>query len=86
MQNITAGLLKLGYQVRCSVLKACDYGDPQGRPRVIMMIAKNNVPMPSFPAKTHGTDPDLWPYVTVKDALSRINSDAALPNMEGKVS
>ena len=86
LQSIAAGLIKLGYQVRCTVLEAHDYGDPQGRPRVIMMIAKNNVPMPLFPTKTHGTGPDLSPFVTVKDALSRISSDSSLPNLEGKVS
>ena len=86
LQSIAAGLIKLGYQVRCTVLEAHDYGDPQGRPRVIMMIAKNNVPMPLFPTKTHGTGPDLSPFVTAKDALSRISSDSSLPNLEGKVS
>ena len=29
LKQLSIGLLKLGYQLRCSVLKACDYGDPQ---------------------------------------------------------
>ena len=29
LKKLSIGLLKLGYQIRCSVLKACDYGDPQ---------------------------------------------------------
>lgn len=41
--------------------------------------------MPQFPAKTHGPGPNhLWPYVTVKDALSRVADNDSLPNMEGR--
>lgn len=71
----------MGYQVRCSVLHACDYGDPQKRPRFFMFVAKNNVPIPSFPSVTHGSGPQLWPYVTIKDAFSRIKNDSTLLNV-----
>jgi DNA (cytosine-5)-methyltransferase 1 len=81
--NMTKEIMKLGYQVRCTVLHACDYGDPQRRPRVFMFVAKNNVPLPSVPPVTHGTRP-LWPYVTVKCALSQVENDNSLPNMEGR--
>ena len=43
LKNIAKDLMKLGYQVRCTVLKACEYGDPQSRPRFFMFISKNNV-------------------------------------------
>lgn len=105
LKRIAMGLMKLGYQIRCTCLRACDYGDPQVRndycrrssfktlysltvdqirPRFFMFIAKNFVPMPSFPAKTHG--PQNWNFVTVKEALCLVkNSDALLlHNMEGR--
>jgi len=86
LKNIAKELLKLGYQVRSTVLKACDYGDPQKRPRVIMLISKNSVPLPSIPAPTHGNETNLWPYTTVKEVLSRVKDDDSLPNMEGRTS
>lgn len=69
--------------MRCTVLHARDYGDPQLRPRFFMFVSKNFVPLPSIPPKTHGKDdPRLWPFVTVKDALSRIKLGDSWPNME----
>ena len=85
LKNITKKLIQLGYQVRCTVLKACDYGDPQGRPRFFMFISRNNIPMPSIPAPTHGDGSHLWPFVTTKEALDRVNNDT-LPNMQGRTS
>ena len=82
LKNITKRLMQLGYQVRCTVLKACDYGDPQKRPRFFMFISKNNIPMPSIPAPTHGDASHLWPFVTTKEALDRVND--SLPNIQGR--
>jgi len=31
LKTISMGLIKLGYQIRCTCLRACDYGDPQVR-------------------------------------------------------
>ena len=84
LKNITKRLMQLGYQVRCTVLKACDYGDPQKRPRFFMFISRRHIPMPSIPAPTHGDAPHLWSYVTVKEALGRVND--TLPNMQGRTS
>jgi len=84
LKNITKKLMQLGYQVRCTVLKACDYGDPQGRPRFFMFISRNNIPMPSIPARTHGDAPHLWPFVTTKEALEQVND--SLPNIQGRTS
>ena len=84
---ITAEIMKLGYQVQCTVLRACDYGDPQKRPRFFMFIAKNNVPIPLIPSVSHGDGIDQPPYVTVKDAFSQIqvrNYSPSLSNMEGR--
>ena len=76
--------MQLGYQVRCTVLKACDYGDPQKRPRFFMFISRNNIPLPSIPAPTHGDSAHLWPYVTTKETLDQVND--SLPNMQGRTS
>ena len=84
LHTITAEIIKLGYQVQCTVLRACDYGDPQSRPRFFMLIAKNNVPLPLIPSATHGDDLDKSPYVTVKDALFQVENDNTLSNMEGR--
>jgi site-specific DNA-cytosine methylase len=46
LKTIRMGLLRLGYQIRCTCLYACDYGDPQKRPRFFMFITKKSVPMP----------------------------------------
>jgi DNA (cytosine-5)-methyltransferase 1 len=74
LHTITKEIIKLGYQVQCTVLRACDFGDPQKRPRFFMFIAKNNVALPQIPPATHGDEMNLWPYVTVKDALYRIRN------------
>lgn len=40
LKKLSIGLLKMGYQMRCSVLEACDYGDPQkvSNVKVIQML------------------------------------------------
>ena len=48
-----------------------------------MFVAKNSVPIPSLPAKSHGNGFD-WNFVTVKQALSRTRENNSLPNMEGR--
>jgi DNA (cytosine-5)-methyltransferase 1 len=84
LKNILVELMKLGYQVRCSRLVACDYGDPQARPRIFLFAARHNVPLPMLPQKTHGTGIGQLPFVTVKDALEDLRGLAGrcdLPNM-----
>jgi len=86
LKKIAKEVMKLGYQVRCTVLHARDYGDPQSRPRFFMFASKNSVPLPSIPPKTHGSsdEPHLWPFKTVKNALSQVKDSNSWPNMEGK--
>ena len=57
----------LGYDVKCKVLNAVDFGVPQYRDRVILvgMKGKNTF---EYPEATHGEG--LRPYVTVEDAFS----------------
>ena len=93
IRKILTELMKLGYQVRCCKLMACDYGDPQKRPRLFFFASKQHVPLPMVPPKTHG-DPDcgLLPYVTVADAFRGVTetmpnsgyeaSSVALPRLE----
>ena len=67
-------LLHCGYHFHWDVLKACDYGDPQSRRRLIILASKLHIPVPALPDPTHGKDGNhgtrLLPYVTVGDILS----------------
>ena len=85
IQNICRGLVELGYQFRTSVLRACDYGDPQKRTRFFIFATRKSLPHPVIPPKTHGEGYDLIPFVTVKDAISHLeHTDKQYPNMVGK--
>jgi DNA (cytosine-5)-methyltransferase 1 len=65
------------------VILDCDYGDPQGRPRLIIFAAKNEIPMPESPHPTHGPKCER-PYTTVKDALEFLRAPGGMsfPNSE----
>jgi DNA (cytosine-5)-methyltransferase 1 len=78
LKNLLVGLLKLGYQVRCTKLRACDYGDPQKRERFFIFAALKAAILPGIPHKTHGDDIGQ-PYVTVREALE----DPQQPNSSG---
>lgn len=83
LRKILVDCIALGYQVRVKILRCCDYGDVQKRPRLIIIAAKHYVPMPPHPAHTHG--PGKLPYVTTKNVLAplcRENLRGSFPNME----
>lgn len=71
-----------GYHGRASVLNAADYGVPQARPRLFIVGAPKDVPLPGHPAPTHG---GLWerrvsgdprrPHVTAGEALAGLAAD-----------
>ncbi|KAL3940726.1 MAG: hypothetical protein SGARI_000863 [Bacillariaceae sp.] len=84
LKKILLDCIRLGYQVRVKVLKSSAYGDPQERPRLIIIAAKNFVPMPDHPAPTHGKARSLQPFVTCKQRLEPYLSPHCkmLPNME----
>lgn len=70
IEEIQKRFRKLGYDVKCSLLNAVDYGVPQYRERVILVGMKgekgcNNY---HYPDPTHGEGLD--PYRTVEDAFS----------------
>jgi site-specific DNA-cytosine methylase len=79
--HILKELVRMDYQFRVRVLKACDFGDPQIRKRLFIIAAKPFVLLPSFPVPTHG--PNLLPYVTAKNALEKLRSadPAKIPNI-----
>lgn len=65
-----------------SFFAACNYGDPQVRPRLIIFAAKNFVRMPDDPVCTHG--PGKRPYTTTKEVLDYLCTPVAkhlYPNM-----
>ncbi|KAL3908083.1 MAG: hypothetical protein SGILL_008619 [Bacillariaceae sp.] len=69
-------LLRMGYQFRVDVLRACDYGDPQIRPRLIIIASQRHVLLPQFPQPTHGNkESGLLPYVTVSEVIEGIGVD-----------
>jgi site-specific DNA-cytosine methylase len=49
-----------------------------------MLIAKNGVPIPMIPPRTHGDNEGLESFVTVEDAFSGLNDDSSFPNMLGR--
>jgi len=77
-------------QLRVSKHTACDYGDPQARPRILIVAAQPPAaPLPPPLVKTHGTRDS--PYITVRETLQRFRdlSEAQtgnFPNVLGGLS
>eukprot|EP00797_Seminavis_robusta_P020738 Sro319_g116290.1 methyltransferase 1 (298) ;mRNA; r:44201-45094 len=69
LKNILIKLLRIGYQVRCCKLEACDFGDPQKRPRIFIFAARREAYLPLIPEKTHSLGTFSTSQVTVRDAL-----------------
>ncbi len=86
LRKMVKGILQLNYQVRACTLKACDYGDPQKRPRFFLFVSKYSIPIPRLPSKSHGDGKGLEEFVTVKDALSPFHNvdKSSIPNMNIK--
>ena len=63
----------MGYNVDCKVLKACDYGVPQMRKRLVFMGIRKDLGQPHFPEATFGPNTDR-PYRTCRDAISDLPS------------
>ncbi len=59
----------MGYNIDCKILKACDYGVPQMRKRLIFMGVRNDIGEPHFPEPKFGPETDK-PYRTCRDAIS----------------
>lgn len=59
----------MGYNVDCRILKACDYGVPQMRKRLVFMGIRKDIGWPHFPKPTFGPG-TRNPYRTCRDAIS----------------
>jgi site-specific DNA-cytosine methylase len=70
-------LVGLGYQVRKSVLKACEFGAAQTRTRLFLLAASPGLPLPRDPLELAIDEP----FPTVSDAvkgLPEINNDTII--------
>ena len=76
-ETLVRELDALGYETRCRLLNAADYGAPQVRYRTIVLGWRKDVRAVDFPPVTHGTEPGLKPYVTLMDAIGDLPELAA---------
>lgn len=60
---------EMGYNIECRVLKACDYGVPQMRKRLVFMGVRQDIGQPHFPEPTFGPGTEK-PYITCREAIS----------------
>lgn len=60
---------KMGYNIACQILKACDYGVPQMRKRLVFMGVRKDIGEPHFPEPSFGPGTER-PYRTCRDAIS----------------
>lgn len=68
-EEILKRFRKMGYNVDCQILKACDYGVPQMRKRLIFMGIRKDIGVPHFPEPEFGPLGNR-PYRTCRDAIS----------------
>ena len=61
---------ELGYDTKCQILNAADYGAPQVRYRTIVLGWKRGLRPLEFPKPTNGTGKGLRPYLTLMEAIS----------------
>lgn len=81
LQPIVYGLYDAGYSVQVSKIFAADLGDPQMRPRLLIMASLSSIGLPLVPKPTHCSSKldgsGLLPYVTVRDVL--VNEEDNFP-------
>lgn len=67
-ENVKREFETIGYDLKCDILDAANYGVPQHRERVILVgfKGKNNY---IYPTETHGNKENLLPFVTLKDSI-----------------
>ena len=53
LKIICSFLIRLGYQIRTTIIQAGEYGVPQNRRRLFIMAARMSVMLPDFPSPTH---------------------------------
>lgn len=78
LASVVLRLLRAKYNVRLGIVDASDYGDPQARKRVFLIVAQDGIPLPRLPCATHrdrpmfeGNESDKRPFKkSVSEALS----------------
>lgn len=68
-ETLVRELDELGYDSKCRILNAADYGAPQIRYRTIVLGWKKGMASPDFPSPTNGKGVGLRPYVTLMEAI-----------------
>ena len=69
-ETLVRELGELGYDTKCQILNAADYGAPQIRYRTIVLGWKRGLPALNFPVPTSGIKNGLRPYLTLMEAIS----------------
>lgn len=69
-ETLVRELGELGYDTKCQILNAADYGAPQIRYRTIVLGWKRGLPALDFPVPTNGTKTGQRPYLTLMEAIS----------------
>ncbi|KAJ3015680.1 DNA (cytosine-5)-methyltransferase 1, partial [Thoreauomyces humboldtii] len=75
-------LMLHGYQLQTGVIECADFGLPQSRRRLFMMYCPRAAQTPQWPAPTHakstaGKNFELFPAVTIKEAIGDLHEVAA---------
>ena len=69
----TCHLVSLGYQVKLSTIKACDFGGATSRNRIFIIATAPGIALPFIPQPTHGISEYQAPVVTASLATSNLN-------------
>ncbi len=68
-ETLVKELAELGYDTKCQILNAADYGAPQIRYRTIVIGWRRDLKPLEFPVPTNGTKEGLRPYLTLMEAI-----------------
>ena len=69
-ETLVKELDELGYDTKCQILNAADYGAPQIRYRTIVLGWKRGLTPLEFPVATNGEKEGQKPYLTLMEAIS----------------
>ncbi|WQF83068.1 Putative C-5 cytosine methyltransferase [Colletotrichum destructivum] len=85
--SLVGGFTELGYSVTWKIVHLQTWGLPQTRKRLIMIGACPGEKLPPFPSATHSETGagGLSKYVTIRQALSKINATSTYHNPEEEV-
>ena len=69
-ETLVKEMKELGYDTKCQILNAADYGAPQIRFRTIILGWKHGLVPLDFPKPTNGPKAGMHPYLTLMEAIS----------------